>query len=122
MTQLTLELRCGETLPRRGEQVHRREPVHQWQLAAVHYRIRLQALAVMAALALEAFLILLPIVLRAATLWTDNALLLPVFPKLVLAAFLIGKLLHKVYKFHCIFVCWDKDTIRLCKNAAQAMT
>ena len=27
VTQLTLEFRRGETLPRRGEQVHRREPV-----------------------------------------------------------------------------------------------
>lgn len=75
-----------------------------------------------AVLALKALLILLPIVLCAATLWTDNALLFPVFPEFILAAFLIGKLLHKVYKFHCIFVYWDKDTVRLCKNAAQAMT
>lgn len=80
--------------------MHGDEPVPQRQLAPVHHGAHLQALAVMAALALEALLVVFPIMLPASAVRADDSLCLMVFSQLAFAAFLIGKDLHKVNKFH----------------------
>ena len=78
MAELTLEFRRRYALLRACQQVHGYEPVPDRKLAPVHHGIGLQALAVMAALALEAFLVPLPVVQNASASGTDYPMSLPV--------------------------------------------
>lgn len=112
VSELALEFGGGEALLRRGQQVHGDEPVPQRQLAPVHHGVRLQALAVMAALALEALLVAFPIMLLASAARADDSLCLTVLSQLAPAAFLIRKDLHKVNKSHVTLFYGDKVTVR----------
>ena len=112
VSELSLEFGCGEALLRRGQQVHGDEPVPQRQLAPVHHGVRLQTLAVMAVLALEALLVAFPVMLLASAVRADDSLCLTVLSQLTFAASLIRKDLHKVNKFHVPLFYRDKVTAR----------
>lgn len=77
----------------------------------MHHGVHLQALAVMAALALEALLVAFPIMLLASAVRADDSLCLTVLSQLAPAAFLIRKDLHKVNKFHVPLFYGDKVTV-----------
>ena len=98
--ELTLEFGGGETLLRRGQQVHGDKPVAQRQLDPMHHSVRLQALAIVTLHTLEALLVALPIILLASAVRTGNTLCLAVLFQLALSALLVGKLPHEVDKSH----------------------
>ena len=108
--QLALEFGGGETLLRRGQQVHGDKPIAQRQLAPMHNGIRLQALAIAALLTLEALLGALPVILLASAVRADYTLRLSVLFQLALAALLVGKLPHEVDKSHIPWVYRNKIT------------
>lgn len=118
--QLPLEFGGGEALLRRGQQVHGDEPVAQRQLASMHDGVGLQALAVTAALALEALLVALPVMLLASAVRADDALRLAILSQLALAALLVGKLPHKVDKSHVPIIYRGIISSGLCNTAEQA--
>ena len=75
MFQLSLHLQGGETLFGGGQKVHSDEPIAERELGVVHYGVSAEALPVSAVLALEAFLVVLPIMLCAAAFRAHYALL-----------------------------------------------
>lgn len=100
--ELALDFRRGETLLRGGQKMDGREPVQQRELAPVHHGIGRKALPVVAVFALEAFLVVLPVMVDASALGADHALPYPVLFQLVLAGFLAGKLLGEINQVHLV--------------------
>lgn len=100
VAELPLKFRRGETLLRGREQMDGREPVQQRELAPVHHGIGRKALPVVALFALEAFLVVLPVMVDASALGADHALPYSVLLQLALAGFLAGKLLGEIYQVH----------------------
>lgn len=89
MSELLLELGGGEAFLRARQQVHRDEQVPQRKLSPVHHRVAFEALLVMALLALEALLVILPVMTGAPAPGTHYTLSLPILLQLGLAACLI---------------------------------
>ena len=102
VAELPLKLRRGETLLRGREQMNGREPVQQRELAPVHHGIGRKALPVVALFALEAFLVILPVMVDASALGADHALPYSVLFQLALAGFLVRKLLGEINQVHRI--------------------
>ena len=100
VAELPLKFRRGETLLRGREQMDGREPVQQRELTPVHHGIGRKALPVVTLFALEAFLVILPVMVDASALGANHALPYSVLFQLALAGFLAGKLLGEINQVH----------------------
>jgi len=100
MANLTLKFHRRETFLCGGKHEHGHKPIHKRKLGTVHNGVGTKALPVMAALALVALLVSLPVMDYTTAYRTYDTDLISVSLPCCLAALFIGVLLHKFYYLH----------------------
>ncbi len=104
MADLTLKFHRRETFLRYGKHKHSHEPIIEWKMRTMHDHVCTKALPIMAALALVAFLVTLPVMDYAPAYRTYHTDLISVSLPCCLAALFIGVMLHKFYYLHNVVI------------------
>jgi hypothetical protein len=102
-TKLPLHFLCRNAFLGRGHQMHSYEPITVGEIGGFHNCSTSQGGTSSARFTLKLFNRFHPVMSSPFAIPTFNALFLTMFPEIIFARLLIGKLFEKIYKLHILY-------------------